>query len=410
MDKKVCIFGLGYIGLPTALLIASNGYKVIGIDVNKDVVKSLNNAELHIIEPGLEELLKKNIDEKKLVASSSPVTCDVYIICVPTPFHNEKNNAGNPKPNLEYVNDVVYSLKSLVKSGDIVILESTSPIGTTEYIYNELKEVLNYGEDIYVGYCPERVLPGNILYELVENDRIIGGINNASTKKVSEFYKNFVNGSIFETNSKTAEMCKLVENSYRDTNIAFANEISLIANELEIDEWELIMLANKHPRVNILNPGIGVGGHCIAVDPWFLVDKNPEESILIKSARERNLSKTDWVIKKCREKITEISVEKGKCPKVIVLGLAYKPDIDDLRESPALNIFNELLRDNIKLEAIEPNIARSEKDKIFDINHNFDDADLVISLVPHSLFKRDKFLKKILSHDYLDFCGLINQK
>ena len=345
--------------------------------------------------------------EKNLKALTEPVVSDIYIICVPTPFHEENSQFKNPKPDLSFVKDVVKKLKDIIKPEDTVILESTSPIGTTEYIAEELNSILPKDKKIYVGYCPERVLPGNILKELIENDRIIGGINTECSERISEFYNGFVEGKVYKTDSKTAEMCKLIENSYRDTNIAFANEISLIADKLDIDPWNLIRLANKHPRVNILTPGIGVGGHCIAVDPWFLIDKDSDQSVLIKTARQRNLYKTNWILEQCKNKINQLKKEKNKKLKVIVLGLSYKPNIDDLRESPALEIFEKLKKEDIHLEAIEPNIKSCKKRKIYDAAHDFSNADLMIALVPHSEFSESNFINRLNSKINLDFCGLL---
>jgi len=337
VNKRVCVVGLGYIGLPTAALLASKGCKVHGVDVIKNVVDTINQGKIHIVEPELDKFVKEAVESGNLKADTKPNFADVFIIAVPTPFHK------GFIPNIDYVISAAESIAPYIKDGNIVVLESTSPVGTTEKIGEILK---NKGVDIskiYIAHCPERVLPGKIMKEIVQNDRIVGGITQISTKKVAEFYKEFVDGEVLQTDSKTAEMSKLTENSFRDVNIAFANELSILCDKFGINVWELIALANRHPRVNILNPGCGVGGHCIAVDPWFIVHSGGNEAKLIKSAREVNNYKTQWVIEKIKNVALKFELANHKKAKIACLGLAFKPDIDDLRESPALAITKQLI-------------------------------------------------------------------
>ena len=334
--KRVSVIGLGYIGLPTAALLASNGYSVVGMDVSEHAVKTINQGKIHIVEPDLDAFVRSAVAAGRLQAFIEPQPGDVYMICVPTPFHE---GGAIPQPNIDYVLTATRSIAPFVKAGDLVILESTSPVGTTEEIQNVLRAAGVQVDDVHIAYCPERVLPGKIMTELVENDRIVGGITPLATRAVADFYRTFVRGAVLETDAKTAEMCKLTENSFRDVNIAFANELSFICDKEGINVWDLIQLANRHPRVNILQPGVGVGGHCIAVDPWFVVSRDPENSRLIKTAREVNNLKTDWVVEKIKLTVTEIEKDRNSPIKVACLGLAFKPDIDDLRESPALEVF-----------------------------------------------------------------------
>jgi len=377
--KSICVIGLGYIGLPTASLLGTKGYKVTGVDVSEDVVNTINQGNIHIVEPDLDILVKSAVNSGNLKASLTPVNADIFIIAVPTPFK------ANHVPDLSYVEQAAKAIAPFIEPGNLVILESTSPVGTTEeHVAKILEEAgHNVDKDIFVAHCPERVLPGRILIELVQNDRIIGGINDASTKKATEFYKEFVSGNVLETNAKTAELSKLTENSFRDVNIAFANELSLICDKENIDVWELIALANHHPRVNILQPGPGVGGHCIAVDPWFIVDRNPEQARLIRAAREVNDSKPDWVISKVKEK-----AERFKKPTIACLGLAFKADIDDLRESPSAEIVNKLSALNIaNIIVCEPNIKTHPTFELRDFEAAIEEADIILVLVDHSPFK-----------------------
>mgnify|MGYP000121113323 CR=1 FL=1 len=397
MNKRVCVVGLGYIGLPTAALLASKGCKVHGVDVIKNVVDTINQGKIHIVEPELDKFVKEAVESGNLKADIKPNFADVFIIAVPTPFHK------GFIPNIDYVICAAESIAPYIKDGNIVVLESTSPVGTTEKIGEILK---NKGVDIskiYIAHCPERVLPGKIMKEIVQNDRIVGGITQISTKKVAEFYKEFVDGEVLQTDSKTAEMSKLTENSFRDVNIAFANELSILCDKFGINVWELIALANRHPRVNILNPGCGVGGHCIAVDPWFIVHSGGNEAKLIKSAREVNNYKTQWVIEKIKNAALKFELANHKKAKIACLGLAFKPDIDDLRESPALAITKQLIADGADVLAVEPNINSHNDLEIYDFKTAIEIADIVVFLVAHKEFKELKIQSEIL-----DFCGVLN--
>ena len=343
---KACFMGLGYIGLPTAIITAGSGIQVIGVDVNPKVVEMTNRGIIHIVEPGLQELCSKVMEFGKLKASDVPEESDVYLIVVPTPFK------GNHEPDISYVEAATRMVAPFLKKGDLFVIESTSPVGTTEKMANLLYALRPELEGkIYIAYCPERVLPGNVIYELMQNDRVIGGINSESTEKAIQFYRHFVRGTLHRTNARTAEMCKLTENSSRDVQIAFANELSLICDKAGINVWELIELANKHPRVNILQPGSGVGGHCIAVDPYFLTSEFPYESQLISKAREINNYKAFWCAEKIKNTILTYQLENKRKPKVALMGLAFKADIDDLRESPAKYIAEKAGVDDYIAEA-----------------------------------------------------------
>jgi len=398
--KKVCVIGLGYIGLPTAALLANRGYDVHGVDIVKDVVDTINRGEIHIVEPDLDTFVKAAVNSGRLKADTKPAEADVFIIAVPTPFY--KQGYDIPTPNIDYVIDATKSIAPYIKEGNIIILESTSPVGTTEKVAEVLKENGVDIEKIYIAHCPERVLPGKIMQELVENDRIVGGINKKSTKKAAEFYKTFVTGEVLETDAKTAELCKLTENSFRDVNIAFANELSLICDKFGINVWELRELANRHPRVNILYPGVGVGGHCIAVDPWFIVADAKNEAKLIKTAREVNTYKTEWVIEKIKNEALKFEIENKRKPKIACMGLAFKPDIDDLRESPALYIVKRLISENLDILPVEPNIKEFDEFKIYDYKEAINEADIIVFLVGHKEFKKLKIINKKI----LDFCGI----
>ena len=403
--KTVCVIGLGYIGLPTAALIASNGFLVSGIDIDENIVSTINEGKIHIIENDLEASVKSAVLSGQLKAFSKIQQSDIYIICVPTPFHNKKNI---PEPNIDYVLSATKSIAPFIKSGDLIILESTCPVGTTKNIQQTLIDCGANLEDVHIAYCPERVLPGKIMTELVENDRIIGGLTSISTKKVIDFYRLFVNGNIAETDAKTAEMCKLAENSFRDLNIAFANELSMICIKQGIDVWNLIKLANKHPRVNILQPGIGVGGHCIAVDPWFIISQDTENTKLIRTAREVNNYKTKWVIDKIKSNVDNCIPKKGIKPKIACLGLAYKPNIDDLRESKALEVAETLLAEGYEVITVEPNIQSHKDLIILNLLDAIAQADLICLLVKHREFLEPEVKNKLKKCEVLDFCGALS--
>ncbi len=396
--KTICVIGLGYIGLPTASLLATKGYSVLGVDVAPSVVETINAGDIHIVEPELDILVRSAVGSGNLRASLTPEPADVFVIAVPTPFK------GDHEPELAYVDSATDALCPHLSPGDLVILESTSPVGTTERVAARIAQKrpeLTEADRVFVAHCPERVLPGHILRELIENDRIVGGVDGPSTDAAVRFYETFVSGEVIATNARTAEMCKLTENSYRDTNIAFANELSMLCHELGMNVWELIRLANRHPRVDILNPGAGVGGHCLAVDPWFIVHSAPDTARLIRTAREVNDGKAHWVVDRVVEKASRF-----RDPVVVCLGLAYKPDIDDLRESPALEIAKALTAkvDGTVL-AVEPNITAYEGLEITDLHDALERADIVVALVSHREFKRvDRALlqAKVL----IDACGV----
>jgi len=399
--NKICVIGLGYIGLPTAALLANKGYDVHGVDVVESTVETINRGEIHIVEPELDTFVQAAVKSQKLKASLHPVESDVFIIAVPTPFHE------GYVPNIDYVISASKAIASYLKEGDIVILESTSPVGTTDKVEEVLKEEGVDISSIYIAHCPERVLPGQIMRELVENDRIVGGTSKEATEKTVAFYKTFVDGEVLSTDAKTAEMAKLTENSFRDTNIAFANELSILCDKFGIDVWELIALTNRHPRVNVLQPGAGVGGHCIAVDPWFIVHAGGEDAKIIRTAREVNTYKTQWAIEKVKNAALTFEQEHKRKARVACMGLAFKPNIDDLRESPALYITRQLRVAKMDVMAVEPNIESfSEFDTV-----NYQDAivqaDIIVFLVGHNEFKA---LEIEESKIIIDFCGYLLQK
>lgn len=401
---KACFMGLGYIGLPTAIISSQHGISVCGVDINPKVVEKTNRGELHIVEPGLQDLLKKAVDSKSLVASTTPFESDVYLIVVPTPFK------AKHEPDISYVESATKTVIPLLKEGDLFIIESTSPVGTTEkmaeLIFAERPELKGR---IHIAYCPERVLPGNVIFELVNNDRVIGGIDDASADAAAEFYGKFVSGQLHKTNCRTAEMCKLVENSSRDVQIAFANELSMICEKAGINVWELISLANKHPRVNILQPGCGVGGHCIAVDPYFISSAFPNEAKIIAQARSINNYKSEWCVEKAKNAILSFELENGKKPQVALMGLAFKPNIDDLRESPAMKIAKHLVAEmpDVKFNIVEPNISSHPDFDIVDFQTAFEQSDIVVYLTAHKQF----FMLPQEANDklILDFCGVIKK-
>lgn len=393
--------GLGYIGLPTAIIAAKEGgIEIVGVDINPSVVEQTNAGHLHIIEPGVEAMLQEVVSNGKLHASVKPEVSDAYFMVVPTPFK------GNHEPDVSYVEAATRAVIPLLKEGDLYVIESTSPVGTTEMmaeiIFSERPELKG---KIFVAYCPERVLPGNVIYELVHNDRVIGGLDEASTKKAQEFYSRFVKGTLHSTNARTAEMCKLTENSSRDVQIAFANELSLICDKAGINVWELINLANKHPRVNILQPGCGVGGHCIAVDPYFITADFPAESKIIATAREINNYKAFWCAEKVKNAMLEFELKNNRKPVVAMMGLAFKPNIDDLRESPAKNIVAKVMQgaNNADILVVEPCVKEHKVFKLTDYKEAYEKADIVVMLTAHDQFKTLPYdNNKVI----LDFCGI----
>lgn len=402
--KKITVIGLGYIGLPTAVILANEGYQVSGFDINSDIVSIINHGNVHIVEPDLETSLRLAISKGRLKAFNKPQIADIYIISVPTPLYD---NDKSKKPNIDYVFDATRSIASLIKSGDIIIVESTCPVGTTKRVGSVLREEGVNMKNVHVAYCPERVLPGNVLKELLENNRIVGGLSSTSTKLVANFYRTFVSGEVLETDDKTAEMCKLTENSSRNVSIAFANELSLICDNEGIDVWNVVELANKHPRVNILQPGVGVGGHCIAVDPWFIIDKDKKNSRLIHTAVNLNIKKTDWVIEKIKKFAKNFNFHSSFKPKIACLGLAYKPNIDDLRESPALKVADSLLSQGYNVCAVEPNIKKHKKHTLLSLQAAINYADIIVILVKHQVFLEPTIQKKLRDLKALDFCGAL---
>ncbi|MEH6415948.1 UDP-N-acetyl-D-mannosamine dehydrogenase [Pseudomonas sp. CGJS7] len=395
----VSVIGLGYIGLPTAAAFAAAHKQVIGIDVNRHIVDTINRGEIHIVEPDLDVAVRNAVSGGYLRASIQPESADAYLIAVPTPFKNDH------QPDLRYIEAAAKALAPVLRKGDLVVLESTSPVGATEQLAQWLAQArsdLSFPQDageaadVNVAHCPERVLPGQVMRELIENDRVIGGMTPRCSARACELYKSFVRGECIVTNARTAEMCKLTENAFRDVNIAFANELSIICDKLKINVWDLVRLANRHPRVNILNPGPGVGGHCIAVDPWFIVDSAPEEARLIRTAREVNNSKPHWVLDKVDAAIADAKAagKQDSDLTIAVFGLSFKPDIDDLRESPALDIAMELAaRHPGKVLAVEPHIdALPEKlDSpnliLVDFPTASAQADIGLLLVDHKPFR-----------------------
>jgi len=400
-NPSVVMVGLGYIGLPTAALIAQNKVFVHGVDVNPKVVDVINAGKIHIVEPELDVAVANAVKEGYLKADIKPVAADTYLIVVPTPFK------GKNEPDISFVEAATKAILPFLKENDLYIIESTSPIGTTEkmmdLIYNQRPELK---KKLHIAYCPERVLPGNVMYELVHNDRVIGGVDERSTEKALAFYTQFIKGNLHKTNARTAEMCKLVENSSRDVQIAFANELSLICDKASINVWELIALANKHPRVNILQPGCGVGGHCIAVDPYFIVADYPMESQIIGKAREVNNYKSFWCAEKVQSTKLEFELKYGRKPSIALMGLAFKPNIDDLRESPAKYIAQKVLQNanNEEYYIVEPNIKSHNVFKLTSYEEAAEKADVLVFLVAHKEFSE---IKPDENQIVIDFCNAL---
>jgi UDP-N-acetyl-D-mannosaminuronic acid dehydrogenase len=404
MEQQVCVIGLGYIGLPTASLLATRGYRVHGVDVDAAAVETINAGQIHIVEPDLDVLVRSAVQSGQLTASTTPKSADVFILAVPTPF-----DASN-QPDLTYVERATRSLARVLTNGNLVILESTSPVGTTEqvaaWIQAERPDLTSGA--VHVAHCPERVLPGQIIKELVDNDRLVGGLDDAATKAAAGFYEGFVSGAILRTTARTAEMAKLTENTFRDVNIALANELSMICERLGIDVWRLIELANRHPRVDVLQPSPGVGGHCIAVDPWFIIDSTPEQAQLIRMARSVNDAKPGHVVERV--------LERAGClrdPVIACLGLAYKPDVDDLRESPALRITQGLAeRATGRILAVEPyaealpEALRAAGAEPASLQQALQEADILVALVAHRPFCNLP-AARVQSKMMVDACGLL---
>jgi UDP-N-acetyl-D-mannosaminuronic acid dehydrogenase len=419
--KSVSVIGLGYIGLPTAAMFASRKVQVIGVDINQEAVNIINQGRIHIVEPDLDIIVHAAVTEGYLRATTKPEPAEAFLIAVPTPFKD------NHAPDLTYVKSAAESIAPVLSKGNTVILESTSPVGATEAMIEWLAAArpdlrfpvpgANGDEiDIHVAYCPERVLPGRVVTELIENDRIIGGMTPACSQRAADIYRVFVQGQLLFSNARTAEMAKLTENAFRDVNIAFANELSLISDKIGIDVWELIRLANHHPRVNILQPGCGVGGHCIAVDPWFIVDKTPEQARLIRSAREVNDSKPEWVCERIRGEVAAL-VATGKPEqeiKVAVLGLAFKPDIDDLRESPALHIAEKIAAGSrAQLMLSEPNVEQLPASlaafPLVAPSEAIASADVIAVLVKHRPFV--ELAQRLRDHSHvIDAVGILHAR
>ena len=407
----ICVIGQGYIGLPTAALFAAHGKRVVGYDINAKAVRTINKGKIHIEEPDLEHMVQQVVKDGLLTASTKPAPAKYFLITVPTPVNHRTH-----KPDMSYVEDAVNSIAPLLQKRNVVILESTSPVGSTDAMAKQIAKLrpdLKVGEDVLVAYCPERVLPGRILHELIHNDRIIGGISTKSTFAAHTLYKTLVKGQLLATDAATAEMVKLTENAYRDVNIAFANELSIVCEKLKLNVWEVIKLANHHPRVNILQPGPGVGGHCIAVDPWFIIDAAPKLTPLMTAARNVNDGKPNVVVKQ----VARAAKHYKKKPTILCLGLSFKPNVDDLRESPAITVVEKLAKKNLgRLIAVEPHIETLPKElKPYRMGFArtltkelIAKADIIVPLVKHLSF--ETLQKKHFHEDasIVDACGLFS--
>ncbi len=404
LASTCCILGLGYIGLPTAAVLTRAGHRVIGVDVNVQVVSTVNQGQIHIVEPDLDQAVAAAVASGALKAQSTPAQADVFLIAVPTPFRTGPD--GIPQPNIDYVLTAARAIAPVLRPGNLVLLESTSPVGTTEQMARVITEVSGLNsEQVHMAYCPERVLPGRILQELISNDRVIGGLTPAAAEAGKGFYATFCQGELLTTTARTAELVKLTENSFRDVNIAFANELSLVCDRLGINVRELIHLANHHPRVNVLQPGCGVGGHCIAVDPWFIAAAAPDCTPLIQTARRVNDGKSRWVIEQVQARAAALADQLGRPTRIGCLGLAFKPDVDDLRESPALHITTELLVAGLEVLACEPNLCDHPAIKLHSLDHVLAAADLLVFLVAHSPFHG----LDLTGRAVFDLCGVTEQ-
>ncbi len=404
MPITCCIIGLGYIGLPTAAVLARAGHRVIGVDVNAQVVNTVNQGQIHIVEPDLEQVVGDCVASGDLSAQLTPAPADVFLIAVPTPFRSGID--GIPQPNIDYVLAAARAIAPVLRRGNLLLLESTSPVGTTEQVASVVEESSGLTTDqVQIAYCPERVLPGRIMQELIHNDRVIGGLTPEAADAGKDFYASFCKGALLATTARTAELVKLTENSFRDVNIAFANELSLICDHLAINVRDLIRLANHHPRVNVLQPGCGVGGHCIAVDPWFIAAAAPHCTPLIQTARRVNDGKSDWVIAQIQSRAAALEDQLGRSARIGCLGLAFKPDVDDLRESPALHITTELVVAGLDVLACEPNLREHSTIKLHSLDEVLAGADLLVFLVSHSPFKD----LDLSGRTVFDLCGVTEQ-
>ena len=398
-----CVIGVGYIGLPTAVLLASQGKSVSGSDINAAMIDDLNNLRIPFDEPGMDDLFCKAVGDKSLHFTTEISEADTYIICVPTPLEVD---ATAPKPDVTAVLEAAKRVARVMPKGATIIVESTCPVGTTARVAEEIKMQGWTDGEFFVAYCPERVLPGNIMTEMVANDRVVGGLTSEGTAKAAEKYREFVDGEVLETTAETAELCKLIENSYRDVNIAFANELSIICDDAGIDVWDVIRLANRHPRVNILQPGIGVGGHCIAVDPWFIVDRNPQQTKMIRQARQTNDQKTSWASERAVSLLREFQ-HSGDEPRVVCLGLAFKPNVNDLRESPAVRFVEMLSQAGYVPRCVEPNIDEHGSLQLTDLASSLEWGNVFFILVAHDEFKPSKVQDCLSASKHIDFCGLL---
>ena len=399
-----CVLGLGYIGLPTAAVLANADHRVMGVDVNAQVVATVNEGQVHIVEPELDQAVAAAVASGALTAQLTPVPADVFLIAVPTPFRS--NADGIPQSNIDFVLSAARAIAPVLRPGNLVLLESTSPVGTTEQVAEVIAELSGLNTDqLHIAYCPERVLPGRILQELISNDRVIGGLTPSAAEAGKAFYSTFCQGELITTTARTAELVKLTENSFRDVNIAFANELSLVCDHLGINVRDLIRLANHHPRVNVLQPGCGVGGHCIAVDPWFIAAAAPHCTPLIQASRRVNDGKSRWVIDQVQARAAALEDQLGRPARIGCLGLAFKPDVDDLRESPALHITTELLVAGLEVLACEPNLQDHPTIKLHNLEQVLADADLLVLLVSHSPFKG----LNLDGRNVFDLCGVTEQ-